>query len=52
MKFNYIFIKEKAQKYIGLNMKELMEDKEQLRKIKFPEWDKMAKDRQGSLKKY
>jgi len=47
-----IFTKVKAQNYIGLNMKELMEDKEQLRKIIFPEWDKIAKDRQGSLKKY
>jgi len=44
--------KELAQKYIGLNMEALEKDKAALRSKKFPEWDKKAEKRQGSLKKY
>ncbi len=44
--------KEKAQKYIGLDMKKLIEDKEKLLKTIVVEWDKKAKKRQGTLYKY
>ena len=44
--------KEKAQKYIGLNMQELKADKADFLKTTVPEWDKKAKERQGSLQKY
>jgi nitrite reductase (cytochrome c-552) len=44
--------KEKAQKLIGLNMDELKKDKAELLKSTIVEWDKKAKERQGSLKVY
>ena len=44
--------KEKAQKYIGLDMEALRKDKDNLLKTKVLEWDKKAKARQGSLMKY
>ena len=44
--------KEKAQKLIGLNMEELKKDKEDLLKTTAVEWDKKAKERQGTLQKY
>jgi nitrite reductase (cytochrome c-552) len=47
-----ISTKEKAQKYIGLNMDELKKDKDDFLKTVIPEWDKKAKERQGSLYKY
>lgn len=47
-----ISTKEKAQKYIGLNIPELKKDKAELLKTTVVEWDKKAKERQGSLKKY
>jgi nitrite reductase (cytochrome c-552) len=47
-----ISTKEKAQKYIGLNMEELKKEKEEFLKTTIPEWDKKAKERQGSLYKY
>lgn len=47
-----ISTKEKAQKYIGLKMDELKKDKDDFLKNTIPEWDKKAKERQGSLYKY
>ena len=47
-----ISTKEKAQKYIGLNMKELEDDKNDFLKTTVVEWDKKAKERQGTLKSY
>lgn len=47
-----ISTKEKAQKYIGLKMDELKKDKDDFLKTTIPEWDKKAKERQGSLYKY
>ncbi len=44
--------KEKAQKYIGLDMKALGEDKMNLLNTIIPEWDKRARERQGSLYQY
>jgi nitrite reductase (cytochrome c-552) len=44
--------KEKAQKLIGLNMQELNADKTEFLKTTVPEWDKKAKERQGTLQKY
>jgi nitrite reductase (cytochrome c-552) len=44
--------KEKAQNYIELDMKMLHNDKQKLLKTVVPEWDKEAKKRQGTLKKY
>ncbi|MFA7418709.1 MAG: ammonia-forming cytochrome c nitrite reductase [Melioribacteraceae bacterium] len=44
--------KEKAQKLIGLNMQELRDDKADFIKTTVPEWDKKAKERQGTLQKY
>jgi nitrite reductase (cytochrome c-552) len=44
--------KEKAQKYIGLDMEKLRNDKKELLDKIIPEWDKKAEARQGSLKKY
>lgn len=41
-----------AQKYIGLNMDDLRADKDNLLKNIIPEWDKKAKERQGTLIKY
>ncbi len=47
-----ISTKEKAQKFIGLNMQELRADKEELKKKSIVEWDKKAKERQGTLQQY
>jgi nitrite reductase (cytochrome c-552) len=44
-----ITTKEKAQKYIGLDMEKLRKDKDALQKNVLPEWDRKAKERQGSL---
>ncbi len=44
--------KEKAQAYIGLDMDKLRKDKDEFVKIVLPEWDKKAKERQGSLYEY
>ena len=44
--------KEKAQKVIGLNMQELRADKADFLKTTVIEWDKQAKERQGTLQKY
>jgi len=44
-----ISTKEKAQKYIGLDMDKLRKDKDALQKTVFPEWDRKAKERQGTL---
>jgi nitrite reductase (cytochrome c-552) len=47
-----ISTKEKAQKYIGLDMNELRADKADFLKTTVVEWDKKAKERQGTLKEY
>jgi nitrite reductase (cytochrome c-552) len=47
-----ISTKEKAQKFIGLDMAKLEKDKENLIKNVLPKWDAAAKERQGELKKY
>jgi nitrite reductase (cytochrome c-552) len=44
--------KEKAQKYIGLDMKALWDDKNELLRTIIPNWERIAKERQGSLYKY
>ncbi len=44
--------KEKAQKYIGLDMQALRADKEEFLKKIIPNWDSVAKQRQGSLIQY
>jgi len=47
-----ISTKDKAQKYIGLEMIALRKDKDDLLKTLVVQWDKMAKKRQGTLKQY
>ena len=47
-----ISTKEKAQKFIGLNMQELIADKQDFLNTTVLTWDKKAKERQGSLYKY
>lgn len=44
--------KEKAQKVIGLDMKMLLDDKNDFLKTTAVEWDSLAKGRQGTLKEY
>lgn len=44
--------KDKAQKYIGLDMQALKADKQKLLNEITPLWDSKAKERQGTLKKY
>ncbi len=44
--------KEKAQKYIGLDINDLKKDKEEFLKTTAAEWDKKAKERQGTLISY
>jgi len=44
--------KEKAQKYIGLDMEKARKDKEDFLNTIVPEWDRQAKARQGTLIKY
>ncbi|WKZ69721.1 MAG: ammonia-forming cytochrome c nitrite reductase [Melioribacteraceae bacterium] len=47
-----ISTKEKAQKYIGLDMEMLKKDKENFLNTTAKDWDKIAKERQGTLKEY
>lgn len=47
-----IATRDKAQKYIGLDMQALKKDKEDFINTVLIEWDKKAKARQGTLKKY
>jgi nitrite reductase (cytochrome c-552) len=47
-----ISTKEKAQKFIGLNMQELKEGKREFLNSTVIEWDKKAKERQGTLISY
>lgn len=47
-----ISTKELAQKYIGLDMQKIRADKENLLRTVIPEWDRIAKERQGTLMKY
>ncbi|MFH2004226.1 MAG: ammonia-forming cytochrome c nitrite reductase subunit c552, partial [Bacteroidota bacterium] len=47
-----ISTKEKAQKFIGLDMEYLNNDKQDFLETTAVEWDKKAKDRQGTLIKY
>jgi nitrite reductase (cytochrome c-552) len=47
-----ISTKDKAQKYIGFDMQALRKDKEEFINKVLIEWDKKARARQGSLKKY
>jgi len=47
-----ISTKEKAQKVIGLDMEFLNKDKDEFLKTTAAEWDKKAKERQGTLIKY
>lgn len=47
-----VWSKEKAQEYVGLDMEKIREDKNNLLKTVAVEWDKKAKERQGTLKKY
>jgi nitrite reductase (cytochrome c-552) len=44
--------KDKAQKFIGLDMPLLRADKADFLKTTVPEWDKKAKERQGTLQQY
>lgn len=44
--------KEKAQKYIGVDIDALKKDKEEFLKTTVVEWDKKAKERQGTLISY
>jgi nitrite reductase (cytochrome c-552) len=44
--------KEKAQLYIGLDMESIKKDKDKLINVVLPEWDRKAKERQGSLQQY
>lgn len=44
--------KEKAQKFIGLDMPAIRADKTDFIKTKVPEWEKKAEERQGMLKQY
>ncbi len=47
-----ISTKDKAQKFIGLNMAELIADKEDFLKTTVLTWEKKAKERQGTLIEY
>ncbi|MFB3100619.1 MAG: ammonia-forming cytochrome c nitrite reductase subunit c552, partial [Gammaproteobacteria bacterium] len=47
-----ISTKEKAQKFIGLDMEFLNEDKQNFLKTTAVKWDEEAKKRQGTLKEY
>jgi len=47
-----ISTKAKAQKFIGLNMEELIKDKEDFLNTTVLTWDKKAKERQGTLIEY
>jgi nitrite reductase (cytochrome c-552) len=58
MEWNYpvelpdISTKEKAQEYIGLNVKMLIQDKQEFLKTTALHWDETAKERQGTLMEY
>jgi nitrite reductase (cytochrome c-552) len=45
-----IATKEKAQKFIGLDMHQLIMDKEEFLKTMVPGWDKSAKEREAKWK--
>lgn len=47
-----ISTKEKAQSVVGLDMDYLKKDKQEFLNTTAVEWDKMAKERQGTLKEY
>ena len=47
-----ISTKEKAQKVIGLDMEYLNKDKQEFLNTTAADWDKKAKERQGSLINY
>ena len=47
-----ISTKEKAQKFIGLDMKFLIKDKQNFLQTTAVKWDEEAKNRQGTLKEY
>jgi nitrite reductase (cytochrome c-552) len=47
-----ISTKEKAQEFIGLDMKMLYDDKQDFLKTTAVQWDEEAKERQGTLKEY
>jgi nitrite reductase (cytochrome c-552) len=47
-----ISTKEKAQKYLKMDMEKFKEDKDKFLKTTVAEWDKKAKERQGSLEQY
>ncbi|HET55822.1 MAG TPA: ammonia-forming cytochrome c nitrite reductase subunit c552, partial [Ignavibacteria bacterium] len=44
--------KAKAQKYIGLDMEKLRKEKHELLNTSAKEWDRIAKERQGTLIEY
>ncbi|MBU1012879.1 MAG: ammonia-forming cytochrome c nitrite reductase [Bacteroidetes bacterium] len=45
-----IATKTKAQKFIGLPMEKLIQEKEEFKKIVLPEWDRKAKEREAGYK--
>lgn len=47
-----ISTKEKAQKYLKMDMEKFKEDKDKFMKTVVTEWDKKARERQGSLEQY
>jgi nitrite reductase (cytochrome c-552) len=47
-----ISTKDKAQEVIGLNMEFLIEDKQNFLNSTAVDWDKNARERQGTLKEY
>jgi nitrite reductase (cytochrome c-552) len=47
-----ISTKEKAQEFIGLDMKMLNKDKQEFLHTTAVQWDEKAKERQGTLKEY
>ncbi|HEX3072776.1 MAG TPA: ammonia-forming cytochrome c nitrite reductase subunit c552, partial [Ignavibacteriales bacterium] len=47
-----ISTKEKAQKYLKMDMEKFKEDKDKFLKTTVAEWDTKAKERQGSLEQY
>lgn len=52
LKLPDVSTKELAQKYIGLDMDKARKDKENFLRTVVPEWDRIAKERQGTLMKY
>ena len=47
-----ISTKDKAQEFIGLDMEFLIEDKQNFLNSTAVDWDKNARERQGTLKEY